>query len=258
MKTFREVILLFRSLKEDRATRNAFFILLLATVFILTLSVVIPYLAAGSRYEPQVRELLFLAREESLGEQYSRSLSFVSSLAFLIGALTQRSPALFALSVLFAFIWLDDSMQYHERVGTLLSRAFALPSVFGLRSQDSGEILAWLLALIGMTPLFGWAWLRRRAGEAGILAAVVLCFLLLVIFGVVVDMLDVLAPSGSEFLMTNIEDGGEIVVLALVTVIAIGLTICAQAYLEAAAQLTGPETARQPRMAASHHDSRTP
>ncbi|WP_424932195.1 hypothetical protein [Amaricoccus macauensis] len=230
---------------RSRQTRVCAAILGLLTAVILALAFSIPWLAMGTAHEMQIRELLFLGQENSLGEKYCQALSFAIALCFVISATLRRSAVLFALALLFGFIWFDDTMLYHERVGKLLASGLDLPAVSGLRPQDLGELLAWLVAAMMLFPVFLRAWFKRQTGEAALLVILGLCMAALAFFGIVVDMIHVLA-SGSgtlDFLFANIEDGGEILVMAVVAVLAIRVLAMGETQL-VRTRRTEPEAAR--------------
>ena len=114
--------------------------------------------------------------------------------------------------ILFAFLLADDAAQIHEQVGAWLGREYALPAVFGLRTDDLGELLfaaavgASTIALVSVA-----AW--REGTNSRRIARDMVCLLAaLAALGVVADALHVIAYFQRSLLaqvLLVIEDGGE-------------------------------------------------
>ncbi len=235
MTAFANVSLLLHHLRNERAVAIAAKILIPATFLLLLVSISLPILAEGTPYHGEISKYFFLSRETSLGERYMWALSFLSGFSLMLAALLARSRMMLAFSVIFLFVWFDDSMQYHERFGRSLASLEHLPAIGALRVQDSGELLAWAIAATLLAPLFLWAWFRRRPGEAAILMLMGSAFVGLAFFGAVVDMLHVLMPAGFEGVAGFVEDGGEIAMMTLVAIASVGLVKVGEAFLAAAA-----------------------
>jgi hypothetical protein len=124
-------------------------------------------------------------------------------------------------AIVFAVVFLDDSLQIHERCGVMFAGLFGLPAFPGLRSRDTGELLTWTLlgaALIG--PLVV-GFLRCSPAHRRANAIIGALFAALLFFAVVVDMLQIAAANvlpwhvqGIQF----IEDGGEMLAISLLCV----------------------------------------
>ncbi len=132
-------------------------------------------------------------------------------------------PVLLSLALIFAFLLLDDSLELHEQLGTLVKDGFGYAPAFGLRGDDLGELTIWAIWGSASLAVFALGYWRsspagRRIGHIFILGIAGLA-----IFGIVVDMLSVLAHDVGEgllnhvvrYLLTNLEDGGELVVASL-------------------------------------------
>lgn len=219
-------------IKNDRVTVTAG-----ATLLVLIAAIVLSYsissaasqkseLAATIAYE------LGLSREGSFSEQVNQGIAFFASAMFFLAFLEYRSWNLLSLAALLAFIWFDDAARYHERIGGFLVSKFEFAAVLGLRPQDTGELLAWSLAAAALSALFILSYWRRRPGDWGILMSVLAAFLLLVFFGVVIDFLHILVPPNVELLVGVLEDGGEMLAVALIAICSIGVVRNADAYFE--------------------------
>jgi hypothetical protein len=123
-------------------------------------------------------------------------------------------------SVFFALMLYDDSHSLHERMGEELAATWVLPGFAGLRPQDVGELL--FAAAVGAFTIS--SLLLVNAHERGAAKAhtlnVVLLLAALAVCGVLVDAIHVIAHfSGSRFswVLAVIEDGGELIVMTLIT-----------------------------------------
>ncbi len=135
-----------------------------------------------------------------------------------------RQPVYLAWALTFLFVVVDDSFLLHERASIYLVNTFDIPALPGLRPHESGELLSWAVAGTVLLGVLGWGFLRSRpqARIAGGLLA--LAFGALVCFAIGVDMLHVaLSEPGAALygLLAIIEDGGEMLSIALACAIAL-------------------------------------
>lgn len=168
--------------------------------------------------------------DEGVTESFNHGLSFSAAVFLLMAYMQVRARVFVFLTALYGFIWLDDSAQYHERVGEKLSEALNIPVTFGLGPQEYGELLAWAFAGLVLLAVFLWFWGGRRPGDTGIVLPFFMCFLLLVLFGVIADMIHMLVPMRFDTIMQVIEDGGEMVAIAASTALAMGISRNVTAY----------------------------
>ena len=137
---------------------------------------------------------------------------------------TRTKIATFAIwGVFFALMLYDDSHSLHERVGEELAAAWTLPAVVGLRPQDVGELLfAGAVGVLTISFLLAVNVFERGAARVHTLN-VVLLLAALAVCGVLVDAIHVIAYfSGSRFswVLAVLEDGGELIVMTLITIYA--------------------------------------
>ncbi|MFG0261191.1 MAG: hypothetical protein ACF788_02230 [Novipirellula sp. JB048] len=158
-----------------------------------------------------------LIEDWSYGEvyQYIKELWIIALLPFV--AVQQRTWRYGVWMLVFTLVLLDDSCQIHERIGDELSLWFNLPSFAGLRPQDFGEMLYAavlgfsLLSLIAASFWNASVLYRRTALQLiGLLAA-------LAFFGVGVDMIRLEAYPLLDKMIGAIEDGGEHLVISVIT-----------------------------------------
>ncbi|MCM2973404.1 hypothetical protein [Larsenimonas suaedae] len=203
--------LVSREYRDNPLFKTAVKVILAFTTIVVLMGVVWESLALPP-------ELMSLHAESSLPNRYAQGLMLVAVFMFLVGFSRHGSRAFLALAALYAFVWFDDTMMYHEHVGAFLDQRGITSSWNGLRAQDVGELIGWGLAAIPMALIFLWAWLGRRKGDVGMLVVFGACFGLLVFCGVVVDMLHMLLGGGDAMDVGWVEDGGEIASVALACV----------------------------------------
>lgn len=164
-----------------------------------------------------------LQNDRSMAEIFGYGLAFLASVLFFVAFIeTDSLPVLF-LSVFMGFIWFDDSSSYHERFGRYLGKTFDLPTMPGLRLQDTGEVLAWAIAATILSVLFIFAFSRRRGGDLGVLIVASLGIIILLLCGIVADVLHVMATKKYEPFVGVLEDGGEMIGITYLAIVALSL-----------------------------------
>jgi hypothetical protein len=217
-----EADLLLRTILSDRPVKATLFALGFVVFLVIGL-----YVATVGQPESSVGAAIHfeigLSRDRSMGEIVSYGMAFLAAILFFMVFVESRSPMFLSLSSLMAFIWFDDSARYHERLGRLLSQSFELPAFPGTRQQDTDELIAWAIAGSILACLFLFSLSRRRSGDLGALGLVMVGFGVLVLFGIVTDIVHIAAPRGFDFLIGVIKDGGEMLAIAFIAGIALGL-----------------------------------
>lgn len=150
--------------------------------------------------------------------QYIKFLWLLGCLAF---AFAQTRRGVYgAWMLLFAVLLLDDVTQLHETVGLRLAAALGLVGAFGLRPEDFGELF-FAAGLGALAVALVLATVRAGAREARQLSADMLVLLCaLAFFGVFVDAAHTIAFFEAPRLvvaLTVLEDGGEMLVVSVLT-----------------------------------------
>ncbi|NNK77350.1 MAG: hypothetical protein HKP40_01430 [Litoreibacter sp.] len=116
----------------------------------------------------------------------------------------------------FFFAAVDDAIGYHEQMGLLLVETLKLPALPGLRAMDSGELIAWAIAGVFLLVPLAWSMMKRAPGTWHVFSMFSVLFIVLIIFGVGVDMFHEVFPPGTPMrrIVNWTEDGGEMLVLA--------------------------------------------
>lgn len=220
----KECSILARILLADRSAMVTTVALVFAVALLISIYASAYILRDTSWLALKIVGWIGLSSDRSFGEIVNYGLAFLAAVLFFLASLDNRSLALFFLSLLLAFVWLDDSLSYHEQFGQYLADTMVLPGLIGLRPQESGELIAWSLAGVFLGPVLILSVLRRRSGDIGALALVGAGFAMLLIFGIFADFAHVAVDPRHAFLSSVIEDGGEMVAVAVVAGIAIGIS----------------------------------
>ncbi|GHG79057.1 hypothetical protein [Pseudodonghicola xiamenensis] len=218
---------------HDAVVVRMFLTLLAATMVMIVLYVIAGIWDGEYALAHVIRHNFDLGLDDVFAENFNHGLSFLVAVLMLLSFFEIRSRALMFLVVLYSFIWFDDSSQYHERAGGKIGAALHIPVSHGLGPQEYGELLAWVIAGLCVGAVFLWAWFGRRPGDLGVLLPFFMCFVLLVICAVVVDMLHAVLPAGFSELAGVVEDGGEMLAITASAGLAIGLSRHAREYYRA-------------------------
>ncbi|WP_379677679.1 hypothetical protein [Massilia consociata] len=129
-------------------------------------------------------------------------------------------------ALLFTYFFLDDSLQIHERLGSVIVSGFSFAPPFGLRRQDLGELCVTVTAGLIMLPPLLLAYYFGRPPIKKIFYNLALVLSLLVFFGVGVDMVHVVFVNNPIMspVLAVIEDGGELLSISLFLWYALSLT----------------------------------
>ena len=158
-------------------------------------------------------ERFSLESETSYPEWYQNGKELL--LALLAGACVarNRSPLYRCWLGIFAYFFADDTFELHETIGRWISTQLQLSGRFGLRGEDIGElVVSGVAGAVACASLIA-AW--NRGDESARHASRILIGLIVVLglFGVVADMLHVVASGSWQYRLGIIEDGGEMVVI---------------------------------------------
>jgi hypothetical protein len=121
---------------------------------------------------------------------------------------------------LFLFLLLDDSLQYHERMGALLTGfpgVASLASSLDVRPDDIGEMLSLVPVLAALAIFMPIPYFRERPEGRRIVHIISILVVALVLMGGVMDLADRAAfTRGSSYVsvLSLIEDGGEMIVMS--------------------------------------------
>jgi len=165
---------------------------------------------------------LRLDDDRSLSETFGHGLSFSAALLLF---LTYRATGLRVFLVIAGFtlfVWFDDSNSYHERAGRMISDYLDWNAHWGVPAGDLGQIAAW--AIIALVAVPAAIWHLRRLQEQEWIAALICAVPAAVILtcGIIIDFLHSANSGAMATFLTVVEDGGELLGLAMLTILSIG------------------------------------
>ncbi len=133
-------------------------------------------------------------------------------------SLKNRSLHYIPWILLFTYFLLDDSIPIHGRAGHFFAEHFNFTPLFGLRLQDYGQLA--ISAIAGILLFLPLVWAYRKGTQIfrKISLDIGLLVLVLVFFGVVVDMMHAAVHLGNavDFIMGFVEESGEMLAVSLV------------------------------------------
>lgn len=148
--------------------------------------------------------------------QYIKEVWIVLLLVRL--GLIKRMASFFVWAATYTYLLFDDAMQFHERMGSRLSRGLGLPEVLGMRSQDLGELM--VTGAVGgvLLVLLLICYWRESPAMRKFSRQLFVLTLGIGLMGVVVDMIhSILRNVASVYDWAGfIEDGGEMLVMSMV------------------------------------------
>jgi hypothetical protein len=169
-------------------------------------------------FTPLLPENLYsISRDRGYAEFFQFTKELWIAVLFLALAVRQRSLLYLIFSFLFTYFLVDDSFEFHEQVGGLLADTLHLQPIFGLRAIDMGELFVSALfgglfmAAIAITYYMSGAQTRSVANQ------VILMVVVLALFGVLLDMIEVITENRAlSEILKIIEEGGEMLVMSVI------------------------------------------
>jgi hypothetical protein len=205
---------------NDKARRGAL-LALLAGLSVVGLALVIDILRYLDFHHYNAR-FLSLTSDRGLPELVMDGLVLLA--AFLTARLYFRTGlrSFVLIAGLLTFIALDDFFSLHERFGWHLANWLDFTEVMGIEGKAWGELAFMVLLGLACIPLFLWSIWGLHPENLAILAIYGALFAVFVGFAAGVDLLHGLAQSSfMDRLIGWIEDGGEILVMTGVAMVAI-------------------------------------
>jgi hypothetical protein len=202
-------------------------------------------------------ELLSMYHDGGFAEWFQYTKEFWIFVLLAILAVRKRSGLLFTLSLLFAYLLVDDSRQLHEKLGRVITEWAAL------QNHNLGELL-WSAAVgaIFLVPI-GLGYLRSDGDTRRIARWILGLTALLAFFAGVVDTLNMWVRIGGLSMVDLggevIEEIGELVVMSAILTFVFGLVPDRLALSSGRPDTSRPEEGvgrqEEPRLAASQFHS---
>jgi hypothetical protein len=153
--------------------------------------------------------------ESSYPERYQNAKEL--GLALLAGLCVSknRSPLYRCWLGIYGYFFIDDSFELHETLGSWISTHVQFPAPFGLRGQDIGElVVSGVAGLVACAALAG-AWNRSDEQARHMSKIMIGLVMALAMFGIVIDMLHIIATGTWQYRLGILEDGGEMMVITV-------------------------------------------
>lgn len=205
----------------DRGARQAALWSLLAGVSVVGLALVVDMLRYLDVHHYRAR-FLSLTTDRGLPELVMDVLVLLA--AFLTARLNLRTGLRgFAfVAGLLVFVALDDFFGVHERLGAFIASRIELPEIAGIAGNAWGELAFMLLFGIVCLPSLVWSIWGLHPQNLAILVIYGVLLAVFAGFAAGVDVLHSLAQSSFiDRLMGWIEEGGEILAMTSITMVAI-------------------------------------
>lgn len=163
---------------------------------------------------------LSIETDGGMAEQYQYVKLIWLSICMLLAFWQSRMKFYLGWMLLFGVLLLDDALRLHEQAGTVIAQGLGLAPAFGLRAKDFGEIL--FAAGIGgiAAALVAFTFWRGAPASKQVSADILFLLCILGFFGVFFDALHTIAyfkAPALAALFTLIEDGGEMLVISVLT-----------------------------------------
>lgn len=166
---------------------------------------------------------LMLNKEKGISEHFEYILTGISALAMLLTWQRTRASVYLVFAMFFGWLTADNSLQLHERAGTMIAPALRTLGGPTTGSNHYGEAIVLLAVgalLVGMTVLS----LARCAEVHRIRAAALLLLTgCTAVFGVGLDIVDALVfahGSAAQHVGHFVEDAGELWLLCATAIVA--------------------------------------
>ena len=158
-----------------------------------------------------------LGTERGYSEVY-QYIKYFWIIILLIFLSFKKSINFFSWVIAFTYILIDDSLQFHERIGARIGANLNFSPPFGLRLQDIGEVTVTLITGIFIFILLVHSFKRGNLLFRKVTIDLILLILIFMFFGVFVDMLHQTITSVRElkYFFGIIEDGGEMLSVSFI------------------------------------------
>ncbi|GAA3641076.1 hypothetical protein [Flavivirga jejuensis] len=200
----------FRDLYKSVSSNKSLLVLLLVTdfMFLILHTLYVHNIIDGNPY---------FSIELDLGysEFYQYMKEFWIFMLFLFITLRKKHVIYFVWALFFLYLLLDDSLAIHENFGKYLKGYFNMQPRFNLRPQDFGEVLVSFSVGFLFLILFLFSYFRIDIKGKKVTKNIFVLVLLLVFFGVFIDLLHIAIPYHSNR-FSLVEDGGEMFAMSLI------------------------------------------
>lgn len=212
---------------------------------------------AGFGIEPKWLMRFDITWEHSMAERFNYWKWFTCVILLAATAVKTRSRVFACMAGVFVFIFADDYYRMHERLGVMISERLEIGAMFGLRSNDFGELLVWAALGVPVLTLFAVAALSRSDRYWRHLPYFAICVAGLIGVGIGVDMIHSLmaglfGAGPLDVALGVLEDGGELLIGSLVCSYALAALAGTEAFQRESVQERVTNASFVPGAGASH------
>ena len=211
---------MYSNFTKNNTTNKVILFLLIIDLIFISIDLILKYL---SYTDPNISvydyEELRITTDLSYAEffQYFKYLVICGITSYLI--IIKKNHYYASWLLVFLILFLDDALQLHENLAVFFISAFNLKPTLGLRQQDIGELAysAFIGSILLITLAVAYIKGRKKFKKTSI--DIVLLFGLFLFFGIVIDMVHSFVDYSRSlrYIVGIIEDGGEMIVLSLLT-----------------------------------------
>jgi hypothetical protein len=156
-----------------------------------------------------------IGREGGYAEIFQYCKEFGMVVSFFPFFLRYRHLITLGWQALLVYIFLDDSLQIHERLGEAIAQHFSILPM-GLRAQDFGELLVSAFFGLLILSLLSIGYYYASTGLRGISRHLAGLLSILVLIGVIFDMVHgLLDPFLQSIFFEVLEEGGEMLTMSV-------------------------------------------
>lgn len=171
---------------------------------------------SGQLFGVSLGQTFVLSHDGSAPELYQYCKELTLLVLFFFAFLRERNVLYMAWTCLFGYLFLDDALMIREWLGNVFAGAFITQGMFGLSTNDLGELLA--LAMFGalLLPFFVMAHASSDQAARKTTWLLLPWLALLMLWGGVFDMVHSLFAKQPmlDILLGFTEDGGEMIVMS--------------------------------------------
>lgn len=151
--------------------------------------------------------------------EFYQSLKWLLIIILFIGLYSKKKFfGYVSWGCLFIYIFFDDLIQIHERVGIYIAKKFNFTDLLGLRAQDFGEITVFIFFGLIFFILLAMSYFKGSKEFRKMTKNMLIFILFLILFGVVVDMFHQIINHYPKLnlIVGVVEDGGEMIVNSII------------------------------------------
>ena len=175
-------------------------------------------------WDSSSNSLFALGRDRGYAEFYQYVKFFWIIILLLIVAIRAKSVGYIAWILVFSYLLLDDALRIHELVGDRIGAGLGLRPYLGFRPKDQGQLIFAAIVAGLILSVLAFFYVRGSSNFRLITERLLLLVVAFALFSVVVDAMHTVTSPGTLGVLLGIaEDGGEMLIVSLITGFAFSL-----------------------------------